>query len=115
MAVESVDDYVRGLEDWRADLVSVLRKMIKKTVPEASESIKWGRPFYDREGPLCYVVAHSKSVNLGFWRGAELEDSQGLLEGTGEKMRHIKLDDVGQIPEEAIRTLLQQAESLNLG
>lgn len=41
--------------------------------------------------PFAYVDAFKHHVNLGFFQGADLPDEHGLLEGTGKRMRHIKL------------------------
>jgi hypothetical protein len=41
--------------------------------------------------PFGYVNAFKKHVNVGFFNGAALEDPAGLLEGTGKRMRHVKL------------------------
>ncbi len=38
-----------------------------------------------------YVNAFRAHVNVGFFFGAELDDPAGLLEGTGKRMRHVKL------------------------
>jgi hypothetical protein len=38
-----------------------------------------------------YVNAFSAHVNVGFFHGAALDDPAGLLEGTGKRMRHVKL------------------------
>jgi hypothetical protein len=38
-----------------------------------------------------YVNAFTAHVNVGFFRGAEIADPAGLLEGTGKFMRHVKL------------------------
>jgi hypothetical protein len=38
-----------------------------------------------------YVNAFSAHVNVGFFYGAALDDPAGLLEGTGKRMRHVKL------------------------
>ena len=38
-----------------------------------------------------YVNAFSAHVNVGFFRGAALDDPAGLLEGAGKRMRHVKL------------------------
>lgn len=38
-----------------------------------------------------YVNAFKAHVNVGFFRGAELPDPGGVLEGTGRFMRHVKL------------------------
>jgi hypothetical protein len=41
--------------------------------------------------PFGYVNAFKDHVNVGFYRGADLADPAGLLEGTGKRMRHVKL------------------------
>ena len=41
-----------------------------------------------------YVNAFRDHVNVGFFRGPEIPDSEGLLEGTGKFMRHVKLRPV---------------------
>lgn len=38
-----------------------------------------------------YVNAFSAHVNVGFFHGADLDDPAGLLDGTGKRMRHVKL------------------------
>ena len=43
------------------------------------------------EAAFGYVNAFKAHVNVGFFRGAELSDPDGLLEGTGKFMRHVKL------------------------
>ena len=56
-----------------------------------------------------YIMPHRNWVNLGFYKGADLPDPAGLMEGTGKKLRHIKvrtLDDAGN-PE--IRKLIEEA------
>ena len=43
------------------------------------------------DAPFGYVNAFKSHVNVGFFRGAMLEDPAGLLEGSGKRMRHVKL------------------------
>lgn len=43
------------------------------------------------DAAFAYVDVFKKHVNLGFYRGADLPDPQGLLEGNGRFMRHVKL------------------------
>lgn len=38
-----------------------------------------------------YVNVFTSHVNVGFFRGAYLDDPAGLLEGNGKRMRHVKL------------------------
>ena len=43
------------------------------------------------DAPFAYVNTFKSHVNVGFFRGAALEDADGLLEGSGKRMRHVKL------------------------
>src|SRR5687767_7807387 len=43
------------------------------------------------DAAFVYVNAFTAHVNVGFFRGAEIADPQGLLEGAGKFMRHVKL------------------------
>ena len=111
---KSVDNYIAGLEPWKAQIVARLRSIILEAAPQAKESIKWAQPVYEINGPFCYIKAFKNNVNFGFWRGVDLEDSKGLLQGSGEKMRHIKLMSVDDIKEKAFSNFIRQAVQLNL-
>jgi hypothetical protein len=113
MAAKTVDGYIAGLEGWQAEVVSQVREIVRNAVPEAKEAIKWAQPVYELDGPFAYVKAFKHSVNFGFWRGTELDDPHGLLEGTGEKMRHVKLTGVDDIDDEAFADFVRQAVALN--
>ncbi|MGD2105352.1 MAG: DUF1801 domain-containing protein [Anaerolineae bacterium] len=110
---KTVDGYIAGLGDWRADVVSRLRDLITEAAPNASESIKWAQPVFEDNGPFSYVKAFKNHVNFGFWRGVDLTDEVGVLEGSGEKMRHVKLNSIEDIQEDVFRELVREAVALN--
>jgi hypothetical protein len=56
-----------------------------------------------------YVNAFSGHVNVGFFRGAELPDPAGLLQGTGRVMRHEKIRPDAVIDDAALETLIDKA------
>lgn len=56
-----------------------------------------------------YVNAFKTHVNVGFFRGAELADPGGLLEGTGKLMRHVKLRPGHPIDAKSLTTLIHGA------
>jgi hypothetical protein len=58
-----------------------------------------------------YVNAFKAHVNVGFFRGAELADPTGLLEGTGKFMRHVKLGSGHVCDAAALATLVSAAYS----
>lgn len=114
MAEKTVDAYIAGLEGWKAEVASKVRQIVLEAAPDAVESIKWAQPVYETNGPFSYMKAFKNSVNFGFWRGVELEDPTGLLQGTGEKMRHVKLTGIDDVDEAALAGFVRQAVQLNL-
>jgi hypothetical protein len=56
-----------------------------------------------------YVNAFKAHVNVGFFRGAEIADPDGLLEGTGKFMRHVKLRPDRDVDAGALRNLIETA------
>ena len=56
-----------------------------------------------------YVNAFKAHVNVGFFRGAEIADPEGLLEGTGKFMRHVKLRPERPVNAMALRKLIETA------
>ena len=114
MAPKTVDEYIDGLEGWKSDVAARVRTVVTNTAPEAKESIKWAQPVYEINGPFCYMKAFKNAVNFGFWRGVDLNDPKGLLQGSGDKMRHVKLEGVDDIDEETFASFVSQAVKLNL-
>ena len=61
------------------------------------------------DAPFGYVNVFRAHVNVGFFQGAELVDSTGLLEGTGKRMRHVKLRPDTALDTAALATLIDAA------
>ena len=61
------------------------------------------------DAAFAYVNAFKAHVNVGFFRGAELADPEGLLEGTGRLMRHVKLKPGRDVDASALRRLIDTA------
>ncbi len=113
MADKTVDGYISGLESWQAEIVSQVRGIILQAAPQAKESIKWAQPVYESGGPFAYMKAFKKAVNFGFWRGIDLDDPKGILEGSGDKMRHVKLTSLEDIDAAQFADFVRQAVKLN--
>ncbi|HUH04119.1 MAG TPA: DUF1801 domain-containing protein [Kofleriaceae bacterium] len=110
---QTVDAYVAGLGEWQGEVVTKVRELVRSAAPRATESIKWAQPVYESNGPFAYIKAFSGHVNLGFWRGADLPDPKHLLQGTGGKMRHVKLTGVDDIDTTALTRMVKAAVALN--
>jgi hypothetical protein len=57
----------------------------------------------------AYIGIQGAHVNLGFYHGTSLKDPTGLLEGTGKRLRHVKIHDAGEIKNVALAALLREA------
>lgn len=101
-------------ETWQKQLVSELHALVLETYPEAKHCIKWSQPVYETaEGPFVFMKAAKKHVTFGFWRGTELDDSEGVLEGSGERMRHVKVKEKDLPNKELLSGMILQAVKLN--
>jgi hypothetical protein len=61
------------------------------------------------DAAFAYANVFKAHVNVGFFRGAELADPDGLLEGTGKFMRHVKLRPGQQVDDAALKRLIHAA------
>jgi hypothetical protein len=61
------------------------------------------------DAAFAYVNAFTAHVNVGFFRGAELADPKGLLEGTGKVMRHVKISPGRDVDSAALTKLIEVA------
>jgi len=56
-----------------------LRKLIKDAAPQLAEEWKWGTPVWAHKGNVVAIGAFSDHVKLNFFKGASLEDPNGLF------------------------------------
>jgi len=61
------------------------------------------------EVAFAYVNAFTAHVNVGFFRGAEIDDPDQLLVGTGKLMRHVKLSPDHHVDAKALKILVETA------
>lgn len=113
MATKTIAEYIAGLSAEQAAIVQALHAVVKKAAPKAEEAIKWAQPVYSHNGPMIFIKAHSKHVNIGFWRGAQMKDAKGLLTGDGDRMRHVKVGALKEINKAALADFVKQAAALN--
>ena len=112
----SADAYFDEVPPELQDIARSLRAIVASACPRAGEVIKWGIPVYELDGDksrgVCAIYAAKKHVNLQFYKGAHLDDPEGLLEGTGKDLRHVKVRGPKDIKKGAFTKLLKQAAKL---
>jgi hypothetical protein len=109
----TADEYMSAFDDWRTDAMKRLSELVKEAAPHSAVSIKWSQPVWEWNGPMIWMKAEKNHVNIGFWRGSEMDDPKKVLTGDGERMRQIKITSVDDIPADALRDLVRQAVKLN--
>ncbi len=111
---KTLKDYLDTLEDWQLEVVEALLALVREQVPDAEEAIKWSQPVFSRGGPFCYIKHAKNHVNLGFWWGVKLDDPAGALEGTGDKMRHVKVRGLEEIDPAVLGDLIRKSAQANI-
>ena len=109
----TVEEYIAKQTPDQQAVLRKLRTLVRKAAPKLSEQIKWGFPWYVDKENVCVIMAAGTWVDLGFYRGTDLKDPKGLLEGSGKGMRHIKVHNLSEIDEQYFTDLVKQAASLN--
>ena len=106
----AADGFFESLNGPIAPLAQEVRAVIHSAIPQASESIKWGMPVYECNKLVCAVRPANDYIALQFYTdGTSLPDPDGLLEGTGKKMRHVKIRSMADIKKKLFTSWLKQA------
>ena len=99
-----------------ADLALALREIVLEEQPDASESVYqvytvaiWFGFSGKMKDMFCYITTHAEHVNLGFPRGAVLPDPNGVLEGEGKTIRHIKFRSERDLDRPFVRRYIRAA------
>ncbi len=114
--IGSFDDLLSLTEEPLPPIVSALKEMVLEVHEDATEVVRLGdRAATYGVGPrkmidgYAYILPHSAWVNLGFYRGTDLPDPEGLLEGMGARMRHVKIRTLDDARRPALRNLVTAA------
>ncbi len=101
------------MEKHSGDLGAIARhwfEVMRKCGDDVRELLHDGHPTACvADAAFAYVNAFTAHVNVGFFRGAELVDPAGLLEGTGRYMRHVKVKPDGDVDAKALTELIDTA------
>lgn len=120
---QDVDAKIESLGDWRGELLSLLRKLIREADPDVVEEVKWrkasnplGVPTWSHAGIICTGESYKDKVKLTFAKGASLDDPSGLFNSslTGGARRAIDLVEGNQVHPQAFKALIREAVAVNL-
>ena len=107
---------IRELGDWRGEMLSRVRRLVKEADPEVVEEWKWrGVPVWSHDGIICTGETYKSVVKMTFAKGAALEDPARLFNSSleGNTRRAIDIHEGENINEKALKTLIRAAVALN--
>jgi hypothetical protein len=111
----AVDTFLKGYSPQVREIAVKAREVILAVKPDASEKVYpgWKVIQYatgpDMKSVFAAISPQRERVNLGLANGVDLEDPDGLLEGDGKAIRHVKLTSAEAAGAPAVRELVRGA------
>ena len=99
-----IDAYIAKSQDFAKPVMEHIRKLIHKTCPEVTETIKWGMPSFDYKGPFIGFAAFKKHAAVGFWKAALMKDHK-ILTGKDTKgaMGNLgRIESIEDLPKDTV-------------
>jgi len=116
-----IDTKIKELGDWRGEMLSRVRALVKEADPDIVEEWKWakptspGVPVWSHDGIVCTGETYRNAVKMTFARGAALKDPARLFNSSleGNTRRAIDFHEGKKIDEKALKALIGAAVALN--
>ena len=112
---QTVEQFLSSYPQDVQELALKTRELVKEIVPdvreqvyEAYKTIGYGSGT-KVDAMFCYIAPLKDRINLGFYRGVVLKDADGLLEGSGKLLRHVKVRSMAELEKPALRQLIVEA------
>ena len=121
---ELIDARIEDLGDWRGEMLSRLRALIKEADPEMLEERKWrkpsngmaGVPVWSHDGIVCTGETYKNYVKITLAKGAFVKDPSGLFNASleGNLRRAIDIHEGDKLNDKALKALIRAAVALNV-
>jgi hypothetical protein len=119
---QQIDDIIKEPGDWRGEMLSQLRTLIKQADPAMVEEVKWkkpskpsGVPVWFHDGNICIADTLKSAVRLTFPKGAQMKDPQKLFNTRldSKTVRAIDFHEGDRVDEAALKALILEAVKIN--
>lgn len=108
-SVQSLLEDIRLTRETHHEIVEAVRALVKKTFKSVSEEVKYGGILFSSGVQFCGVFAYKEHVSVEFGAGAKITDDIGLLEGTGQGRRHLKIRALAEVESKKLAEYLSLA------
>jgi uncharacterized protein YdeI (YjbR/CyaY-like superfamily) len=107
-----IDSYIAKAAPFAQPILTHLRAVVHAGCPAATETIKWGHPFFEHKGVLCSMAAFKAHCAFGFWHSEMTRDAPSRSgEAMGQFGRITRLADLPK--DAALKALVKKAAALN--
>lgn len=114
-----IDNFLMPFPKNLTDLAQGLRKYLKtltqpayESVGDSTISVNIGYGYTEKAWDcFCAIIVYSKHMNISFPSGADLNDPDNLLVGTGKRVRHIRIEKLEDIKSTGLTKLLLEARN----
>ena len=112
----TIDDVLKDVAEPLRGIILRLRELVLAADPDTTEqprpgdnALSYGVGPQKMKQGYIYISPQRGYVNLGFYKGASLPDPDGLLEGTGKALRHVKIRTLEDAKRPAVLALIVAA------
>lgn len=111
-----ITDYIAELSDWRGEMLTRIRELVLEAAPELTEEWKWDTPVWSQKGNVLAFGAFKDHIKLNFFKGASLDDPNGLFNAglEAKATRGIDFNEGDEIDESSMKELVRAAVDYNL-
>jgi hypothetical protein len=112
---EQISEQIARLTDWRGPMLARLRKLILEAAPSITEEWKWGSAVWSQAGLVCSAGVFKDHIKLNFFKGASLEDPNGLFNAglDAKATRAIDFSESSAVDESNLKDLIRAAVFYN--
>ncbi len=108
-ALQSFDPAIQDIARQARALIYEVLPQVVEVVWARQKTIGYGTGPKKMSEHFCWIAPYKKHVVLGFNYGSELSDPENLLEGTGKRFRHVRLNTIEDVHKPSLRALIQFA------
>ena len=113
---QRITNQIAQLPDWRGSTLAQLRRLIHEAAPGITEEWKWVTAVWSQKGNVVAAGVFKDHVKLNFFKGASLEDPQGLFNAglEAKATRAIDFGEGEEINASALMDLIRTAVAFNV-